>query len=718
MKFCYSCMRQLTDEIQNVCPHCKEPLVFPAAAPNVLPPGTVLQGKFIIGKVLGSGGFGNTYIGWNNVLSCRVAIKEFFPQNMSVRNGDRRTISILGATTQERYTQSLQSFLEEARRLAELVDVPGIPNVYSYFQENGTGYIVMEYLEGVTVKQLLKESGGRLQYEWSRQIILSVLYTLKAIHRRGILHRDIAPDNIMITGDGIVQLIDFGVAKKRIDMAADPVIMLKAGYSPPEQYARNIPQGVYTDLYSVAASFYHMLTGKKPENALERIKQDTIQPPSAYGIEIPQEAEMAMMMCLYLKPEHRLESAEDFMTALQGRDFRPVLEVKPEGAFVGSDRSEKKNREFPLAGKIASIVLLAVVAVMGVVLVITRTEKVGVEVRSGVESVAPNVTGMTEEEAREVLNSQGITLEVTGVVFDKQVQNGSQVTEQDPAAGIEMPEGGVLRAVIQTSTKCTYADVLGHAGNVDGLAEALGLNPSIVAASQKSDASDPTEIFKSLYEIVLADGTTVTPVDLKAAAGTVLDLSYVQAVTYYTSPYLYVKKLGNYIGKNIYSIRFHKYTEKGGKRVIKGSATPPYQAMYYSFTKKPGCIIGQKIPEGESYNSLLHNGVLFTTVKEKIAYDGKNADALIRKLKKEGLRVEEKGSGAWVASVAVNGKGKTAYFTKKQTVTVTRKEKPATPTPKPKKPAAQKQPQTTRKPSNQQKMPGPGMEWSDDMMGW
>lgn len=177
MKYCYSCMRQLTDENQNTCPHCGEPLGLSAAAPNVLPPGTVLQGKFIIGRVLGSGGFGNTYIGWNNVLSCRVAIKEFFPRHMSVRNGDRRTISVPGATMQERYNQSLQSFLEEARRLAELGDVPGIPDVYGYFQENGTGYIVMEYLEGITVKQLLKDSGA----DWNTNGAVR-LYCLCCIH--------------------------------------------------------------------------------------------------------------------------------------------------------------------------------------------------------------------------------------------------------------------------------------------------------------------------------------------------------------------------------------------------------------------------------------------------------------------------------------------------------------------------------------------------------
>lgn len=690
MKFCYSCMRQLTDEKQNTCPHCGEPLGFPAVAPNVLPPGTVLQGKFVIGKVLGSGGFGNTYIGWNNVLSCRVAIKEFFPRHMSVRNGDRRTISVSGATLQERYNQSLQSFLEEARRLAELGDIPGIPDVYGYFQENGTGYIVMEYLEGITVKQLLKDSGGRLDYDWSRQIILSVLYTLKAIHRRGILHRDIAPDNIMLTDDGIVQLIDFGVAKKKMDMAADPVIMLKAGYSPPEQYARNMPQGVYTDLYSVAASFYHMVTGRKPASALERMKQDTIQLPSSYGIEIPQEAEMAMMMCLYLKPEYRLERAEDFMTALQGQNFRPVVDVRPESIPGGYIGNEKKSWEFPLAGKIASIVLLAAAAVMGIGLFVMQRGAES-DTASRTALMAADLTGMTEEEAAEELQSQGITFEVTDISFNKNVGEGGQVTAQEPAAGEEVTDG-VIRVSVQTSTKCTYADVLAQARNVDKLAETLGLDPSILTASRQKDAADAKNTFRDLYEIVLTDGTKIRPEDLKKEKDSVLNLLDVQAVTYYTSPYVYKKKLENYLGKNIQKIRFQKYTEKDGKRIKKGSAvTPSYEAKYYSFTKKKGYIVGQKIAKGKSYNSLKNVGALFTTVKEKITYDEKNAEAFMHKLKTKGLRVKVKGSGPWVASVTVNGKGKAAYFTKKETITVTRKAKQSVP--KPKRPAAsRKQP--------------------------
>lgn len=678
MKFCYSCMSRLMDEKQNTCPHCGEPLQCSAVKTNVLPPGTVLQGKFIIGKVLGSGGFGNTYIGWNNVLSCRVAIKEFFPRHMSVRNGDRKTISVSGETMRERYNQSLQSFLEEARRLAELGDIPGIPDVYGYFQENGTGYIVMEYLEGITVKQLLRDSGGRLKYEWSRQIILSVLYTLKAIHRRGILHRDIAPDNIMITGDGIVQLIDFGVAKKKMDVVPDPVIMLKAGYSPPEQYARNMSQGVYTDLYSVAATFYHMVTGRKPASALERMKQDTIQPPSSCGIELPQEAEMAMMMCLYLKPEYRLEHAEDFMTALQGQNFKPVTEARPESSPDKWKRGEKKNWEFPLAGKIASIALLVVV-VMGIVLFVTQRDESRVTTSESAVVLASDVIGMTEEEAGEALKSQGITFEVTEVIFDRKATNGSQVIAQTPDAGMEVTDG-IIRGSVQTATKCTYADVLAQADDVDELAEELGIDTSKLTASKQKDAMDANKVFKNLYEVVLADGTKIGPEELKKSKDSVLNLSDIQAVTYYTSPYLYQKKLGNYVGKNIHQIRFAQYSEEDGMQLKKGNVgIPPYEAKYYSFTKKKGYIVGQKIAKGKTYNSLKYTGALFTTVKEKITYDGKDADALIHRLKAKGLRVREKGSGAWVASVSVGGKGRAAYFTAKDTITVARKAKPSVP---------------------------------------
>ena len=192
--------------------------------------------------------------------------------------------------------------------------------IYTFFEQNGTGYIVMEYLEGMDVKSILKQSGNKKDYEWCRRVILTVLHTLKDIHKRGVLHRDIAPDNVFVTNEGVIKLIDFGAAKHASELAnIRTEIVLKQGYAPIEQYSKTAPQGPYTDLYAVAALFYRMLTGMKPIPANNRVNEDSLIPPSSMGIELPEQAELAMMCCLNVKPQYRLQTAEDFMEALGTR---------------------------------------------------------------------------------------------------------------------------------------------------------------------------------------------------------------------------------------------------------------------------------------------------------------------------------------------------------------------------------------------------------------
>lgn len=680
MIFCYNCMNQLSNQNINKCPHCGKPLKSQMTATDILLPGTTLQGKFIVGELLGTGGFANTYIGWNQMLACRVAIKEFFPRSMSVRGGDRKTVSVSGETAREHYKLSLRSFLEEARRLAELNDVFGIPDIYSYFEENGTGYIVMEYLEGITVKKLMKDSGGRLSYEWSRQIILSVLMILKDIHRRGILHRDIAPDNIMITSDGVVELIDFGVAKRQMGHMADSVLMLKAGYSPLEQYTRNAAQGVYTDLYSVAASFYHMITGSKPPAAMERFNLESLKPLSSFGIQIPKQAEMAIMMCLYLNPEYRLASAEEFIMALDGENFKPVRERKQQNETDGVAKEKNGNREFPLIGKIASIVLLLAVVVAGAALVIRQKEPEIAE-SSAIKQVAPNVIGMSEQEANELLASEHVAFVINEVIFDKEVQNGSEILAQQPAAGEQMTEEGRISAVVRSSEKCTYQDVCNAAADVTTLAESLGIDQSKLAASQEADAFDETKQFGSLYGIILTDGQVLTP-DILETENKVLDLSQIQSITYYISPYIHVKKLKNYVGKSIDKLRLPIYTEENGRKINVGLVQPAYTATYYSFEKEEGYIVKQNRKPGGIYDSRKDNAPLFQVVKEKMKYNKTDADGLIKQLKQKGFIVKEEGSGSEIVSVSVSGKGGNKYFTRDNTVTVTRKKKAVAAVPK------------------------------------
>lgn len=416
MKLCYSCMQPIDDKENTTCPHCGEPLALSCDTTKYLKPGTVLQNKFIVGKVLGAGGFGITYIGWNQVLQCRVAIKEYYPRMLSKRSTDGATVTLTDVTKQQRFRIGLHQFLEEAKSIANLQDVKGVIKIFNFFEENGTGYIVMEFLEGMDVKQILKETNNKAGYEWSRRVVLTVLHILRDIHKRGVLHRDIAPDNIFVTKEGVIKLIDFGAAKYVTQMAnPHSEIVLKSGYAPIEQYSVKAKQGPYTDLYAVAALFYRLLTGQKPPAANERISEDKLKSLSEFGIKIPQQAEFAIMMCLSVNPQYRLQSAQEFMEALDGADFEPVYE--PEW-ILPDDMKEKEKGLKGLGKKLSG---LPVAAKAGIVVAM-------IALIAGLAALTVNLTKQPRLETGQNTSSNGMPDWVGyGTKIDKAEQKAKQL---------------------------------------------------------------------------------------------------------------------------------------------------------------------------------------------------------------------------------------------------------------------------------------------------
>ena len=302
--------------------------------------------------------------------------------------------------------------MEEARSVANLQDIKGVVAIYTFFEQNGTGYIVMEYLEGMDVKSILKQSGNKKDYEWCRRVILTVLHTLKDIHKRGVLHRDIAPDNVFVTNEGVIKLIDFGAAKHASELAnIRTEIVLKQGYAPIEQYSKTAPQGPYTDLYAVAALFYRMLTGMKPIPANNRVNEDSLIPPSSMGIELPEQAELAMMCCLNVKPQYRLQTAEDFMEALGGQNFQPVYE--PEWILPPPPPEHGQLVSHLLAMKTGTKVLLILCviglagAMAGAVTWYVKQNNAKVQTSEQMKAM-PDCTGKSLEEAKQLLNNTGI----------------------------------------------------------------------------------------------------------------------------------------------------------------------------------------------------------------------------------------------------------------------------------------------------------------------
>ena len=273
-KYCCPVCGRLTD--QPVCPVCGW-AEGQANAPHQLQPGTVLRGQYVIGRALGQGGYGITYLGWDRELERTVAIKEFFPNSMVTRDTAQGTgVQFFTAYSQEQYTAGRERFLREARALAKFSSVPEIVGIHSCFEENHTAYMVMEYVKGSNLVLYTRNAGGRLSAEETLRILKPIMAALDRVHQAGIIHRDISPDNIILEPMGGAKLIDFGAARAvenpdaDADMTRSTEAIVKQGFAPPEQYRSRGGIGPWSDEYALCATVYFCLTGQVPPDAISR----------------------------------------------------------------------------------------------------------------------------------------------------------------------------------------------------------------------------------------------------------------------------------------------------------------------------------------------------------------------------------------------------------------------------------------------------------------
>ena len=313
MEYCPNCTEPLHGS--TVCPHCG----FSGQirdVPHLLRPGTVLDGRYLVGGCLGQGGFGITYAGRNLRLDMRIAIKEYYPNGYANRsNRVSNDITIINESNLSFIKQGIQRFLSEARVLARFDAEPGIVSVRDFFEANQTAYIIMEYLEGTNLAHVLKER--LFSADEIFQLMDPMMQTLEHIHAANIIHRDISPDNLMLLSDGTLKLMDFGSA--RLVDYSDPrslSVVLKAGYAPEEQYRSRGKQGPWTDIYSLCATIYKCITGITPDDALERGYQDLIQWPSELNIPITQVQEAVLKKGMAFRQENRFQSIAELRNAL------------------------------------------------------------------------------------------------------------------------------------------------------------------------------------------------------------------------------------------------------------------------------------------------------------------------------------------------------------------------------------------------------------------
>lgn len=444
---CLGCMQRYEDN-QNKCPHCGYVRGTAPEEAYHIRPGTILSKRYLIGRVLGFGGFGVTYIGYDMTLDKVVAVKEYLPGEFATRMPHQTRLTVYPGEKQEQFSAGKEKFIDESRKMVRFQHVPEVVHVFDCFEENGTAYIVMEYLEGESLKQKL-ERDGRMTVEEALPIILDVLHALEAVHAEGILHRDVAPDNICLTKDGRVKLLDFGAARfATTTHSRSLTVLIKPGYAPEEQYRSRGDQGTWTDVYATAATFYRMITGITPDDALERAARDMLRPPSKCGVKIGPNTENAIMNALNVKVQGRTQTAKDFENDLMANVVKRV-NVRADTADTG---------KWPLWSKILLGTAAAGVLVFGIlsatVLRPDSEDDMGaVAVEEGYTRV-PNVVNQEREEAIHIAEDAGLLLQI----YDKQYSNEIQrdrILKQEPGDAETVEKDSALRVVISAGIERT-----------------------------------------------------------------------------------------------------------------------------------------------------------------------------------------------------------------------------------------------------------------------
>ncbi len=460
-QICLHCMEVKKENI--ICPLCNVDDRQMSAEPQALPLRTLLNGKYLVGRLLGSGGFGNTYLAIDLMLRQKVALKEYLPRDFATRAHRETNVIVYSGERTELFKDGLDKFLDEARTLAMFNNHPGIVSIRDFFHANNTGYIVMEYVEGITLKQFLAQKGGRISWQEALDIMTPVMDALREVHSVGMLHRDISPDNIYINRDKQVKLLDFGAARQTLgDMSKSLSVILKPGYAPAEQYTTKGKQGPWTDVYAVAATIYLTVTGVVPDDAMARTQEDNLEPIPVLA-NVPKPFNNAVMKGLSLQTNNRWQTMAEFQASLTGirlavgkmestdqmydetKDDRQV----EKNIGIQNDKSQLKEQKNAFGKKnvrlLGLFALLALLVTSGIwmfsyfsndkELVVNNSPK---EIVNPKPVLIKDYTNQKLEDARKDLLGRGYTKQRIKVeyVWDKAIKD--TVISQQPAVGKSM----------------------------------------------------------------------------------------------------------------------------------------------------------------------------------------------------------------------------------------------------------------------------------------
>lgn len=452
--FCANCMKKT--EGQKRCPHCGYQSKDGNASMRHLPPGTVLAERYVLGKVLGQGNFGITYIAMDTLFESVIAVKECFPRNHVYRNvteGTGHNVCLYEEENQADYEQMMEKFLDEAKRLTQFREVEGIVSVHDFFHENNTAYIVMEYVKGVSLKEYIEEHGP-MNGEWVLGHMDLLMNALEQIHKTGLIHRDISPDNIIVTPEEKFELIDFGsVRETNAEIEKSLTVVFKRGFSPAEQYRSRGKQGVWTDVYAICATIYFCLTGNVPDESLERIFVDEV--PSLLmmnQVDLSRSQKKAIMKGISVNVKERYSSIMELRKALQDEKGQGMFWRSPairmvcvSGVALGlaalvlwrmGDAGVEEN---------AGNTLPAGIPMQPVSMAAITGEETAAPKSSGMEEKTykvPSVIGVNYKRAKNILNKRKLKVTLKWVKSEKRKNT---VIAQSIKKGTSVKEGKCIR---------------------------------------------------------------------------------------------------------------------------------------------------------------------------------------------------------------------------------------------------------------------------------
>lgn len=302
---------------------------------------TGLIGRYVIQEVLGQGGFGITYLGIDKLYGNKVAIKEYYPQKIAMRKAQYEdVVTVTSIEEKNNYNKGKKRFLDEAQVMARFNKNEGIVKILDFFEANNTAYIVMEYLEGITLKQYLGKYGV-IQFRNLIEMMLPLLEALIEIHSQGLIHRDISPDNIMVQHNSKLKLMDFGAARDYTESGNKSLtVILKPGYAPPEQYQTHGVQGPWTDIYALCATIYKCLTGITPPDAIARVMDDKFKEPDQLDGKLSPDIKKILWKGMNIFPEERYQDIVEF-----GEDVCDALFIPEENKKLDLDNEKNIDED-------------------------------------------------------------------------------------------------------------------------------------------------------------------------------------------------------------------------------------------------------------------------------------------------------------------------------------------------------------------------------------